>query len=292
MKKEILMPMNLQFFGEEGEGVNVSDDAEPTTTDVSEVESSTTEEGETPSQESEEDSNVQSAEENSKYAAARRKAEAEFNQRQQALDAEFARRFRDYENPITHKPILNQRDYFEALDAQEKLKRDADLRDKGIDPSVFEDMVNRQVENNPVVMQAQMVMQAAQESQLENRIAEDIKAMTKLNPNIKTVDDVLSLPDADDLIALIRDKHISMPDAYKILHFDELMAGKSSSAKQAAINTMNGTSHLNQTDSLANVSDGEVEIPEAELSQWQRAFPDLSAADLRKKYNKVINPRR
>lgn len=286
MKKELLIPMNLQFFAEEGEGAEVSEVAEPTTDDV-EVDSSTTEEDSTP--DSEEESNVQTAEENSKYAAARRKAEAEFNQRQQAMDAEFARRFKGYENPITHKPILNQKDYFEALDAQEKLKRDEELSERGIDPTMFEELVNRQVENNPVVQQAQMVMQAAQQSQIENALAEDMKAITRLNPNLKSLDDVFALPDAEEMIAMVQRNSISLADAYKIKHFDDLMAGRTASAKQAALNTMNGTSHLNQTDSLGGADNGEMEIPVGELEQWKKAFPRASMADLRKKYNRVNN---
>lgn len=291
MKKDLLLPLNLQFFGEEGDaGVNESVNAEPTETDVTEVESSATEEVETSTEESaEETSNVQSAEENAKYAAARRKAEAEFNQRQQAMDAEFAKRFEGYENPITHQPIRTQKDYFEALDAQEKLKRDAELSERGIDPQMFEDMVQRQVNNNPLVQQAQMVMQAAQESQIQNKLAEDMKVISKLNPNLKTAEDVMNLPDAQELISLVKNNGLSLSEAYKLRHMEEILAGKSASAKQAALNTMNGTSHLNQTDSLANTDDGLLEIPTNELAQWQRAFPRATAAELKQKYNRQLN---
>ena len=286
MKKDLLLPLNLQFFGEEGEAsVTESEVAEPTEVDT---EVSTEEESSTEESTEVEESNVQSAEENAKYAAARRRAESEFNQRQQAMDAEFARRFEGYENPITHQPIRNQRDYFEALDAQEKLKRDAELSERGIDPQMFEDMVRRQVDNNPLVQQAQMVMQAAQESQIQNRLAEDMKVISKLNPNLKTAEDVMNLPDAQDLISLVKNNGLSLSDAYKLRHMEEILAGKSASAKQAALNTMNGTSHLNQTDSLANTEDGLVEIPQSELAQWKRAFPHATAAELKKKYNSSL----
>jgi hypothetical protein len=66
------------------------------------------------------------------------------------------------------------------------------------------------------------------------------------------------------------------------------MAGKSASAKQAALNTMNGTSHLNQTDGMAENNDNEVEIPQADLATWKQWFPNASAAELRKKYNATL----
>jgi len=282
--KNNLLDLNLQFFAEEGAGAEVSEAAEPTETDASTEESSTSTEDN--SSESS-DSNVQSAEDNARFAAARRKAEAEFNQKLQAMDAEFANRFKDYENPITHQPIRSQKDYLDALDAQEKLKRDAELQSKGIDPKMFEDMVNRQVENNPLVQQAQAVMQQAQQSQIESSIAESMKVISGLNPNLKTVEDVMDLPNAQQMIGLVR-SGLSLADAYKISNFDDLMAGKAAGAKQAALNSINGTAHLNSTDSLAGADDNEVEIPQNELAQWKRAFPHASAAELRKKYNSTL----
>lgn len=280
--KDLRLPLYLQFFAEEG-GVTESEPAEPT--DAS-VESSTTTEAGEASQESN-DSNVQSAEENAKYAAARRKAEAEFAQYKANEDAEYARRFGDYENPITHQPIRSKKDYFDALDAQEELKRNAELQEKGIDPKVFEDMVNRQVNNNPVVVQAQQVMQMEQQRQIEATLENDMKVISSLNPNLKTVNDVMNLPNADRLVSLVQ-TGLTLADAYKVANFDDLMAGKSASAKQAALNTMNGTSHLTQTDSLASAENGEVEIPNNELDAWKRAFPHASMAELRKKYNSTL----
>ena len=283
--KENLLELDLQFFADEADGVNESEPAEQTE-DVNEVETSATEEVESTSQDDE--SNVQSAEENAKYAAARRRAEAEFAQYKANEDAEFARRFGDYENPITHQPIRSKKDYLEALDAQETLRRNAQLQEKGIDPKVFEDMVNRQVNNNPVVLQAQMVMQQTRDREVANAIDEDVKAITSLNPNLKSLEDIQNLPDFDQMVAMCQTNGIRLKDAYKLTHFDELLAGKSASAKQAALNTMNGTSHLSQTDSLANADGGEVEIPQNELDQWKRAFPHATLAELRKKYNSTL----
>ena len=282
MKNELLIPMNLQFFAEEGDAsVTESEVAEPTEV----AEETTTEE--ISSTEESTDSNVQSAEENAKYAAARRRAEAEFAERQRREDEKFARMFKDYENPITHEPIRNAQDYLNALDAQNKLRTQEELESKGIDPKLFEDMVNRQVENNPYVQQAQVVLQQARQRELDSAIAEGLKEISMLNPNIKTLDDVMALPNAKQIVDYTQT--LSLAEAYKLANFDSLMAGKTASAKQAVLNNMNGTSHLNQTDGIADSNDNEVEIPQNELAQWQRAFPHASMAELRKKYNRQLN---
>lgn len=283
-----LIDLNLQFFAEEGESENISEVADPVegvvdntpTETEAEVESTEVTEPEAP--------NVQSAEENAKYAAARRRAEAEFAEKQRMADAEFARRFEGYENPITHEPIRTQRDYFAALDAQEKLKRDEELSSKGIDPKMFEDMVNRQVNNNPYVQQAQQIIQQAQQSQIESLVADGVKAISQLNPSIRNIDDLVASPNYAQIVGLVRNNNMSLVDAYKLANFDTLMAGKVAGAKQAALNNINGTSHLTQTDGASVPDNGEVEIPTSELEQWKKAFPHASLAELRKKYNSTL----
>lgn len=288
---ETLLSYNLQFFAEDL-GENELEVAEPTTTDNNEPEVEETEATDTGETESDsatpDDSEVQSAEENAKYAAARRKAEQEFQARQQAEDAEFARRFAGYENPITHQPIRSRKDYFDALDAQETLRQREELQNKGIDPSLFEEMVSKQVANNPAVLQAQQVMQAAQEAQIKQRIDADVKAISKLNPSVKTIDDVLNDPNFNQMLELTRNNGLGLADAYKLVNLESLMAGKMASAKQAAINNAKGTSHLAPTDGLSGTDNGLVDIPANELNAWKRAFPNCSMKELKEKYNRSL----
>lgn len=277
------MPLNLQFFGEEevDASVNTQEVAEPEDTEVSEVEEESTEPTEV--EESTPETEVQTAEENARYAAARRRAEQEIKNR----DAEFARRFKDYQNPITHKPILSERDYFEALDAQETLKRNEELRSKGVDPQMFEEMVSRQVANNPAVLQAQEVMTAFQHAQAQSTMENDLKAIQKLNPDIKSADDLVKDPSFGAVLGYFNNG-LPMPEAYKLANFDKLLANNNASAKQKAINNMKGTQHLNPTDGLSSGEGGGVDIPADELSAWKKAFPEASMKELKEKYNRSL----
>lgn len=280
--KNHLMPLNLQFFGEEEvESVNTQEVAEPEDTEVSEVEEESTEPTEV--EESTPETEVQTAEENARYAAARRRAEQEIKNR----DAEFARRFKDYQNPITHKPILSERDYFEALDAQETLKRNEELRSKGVDPQMFEEMVSRQVANNPAVLQAQEVMTAFQHAQAQSTMENDLKAIQKLNPDIKSADDLVNDPSWNAVLGYFNNG-LPMPEAYKLANFDKLLANNNASAKQKAINNMKGTQHLNPTDGLSSGEGGGVDIPADELNAWKKAFPEASMKELKEKYNRSL----
>ena len=102
-------------------------EAEVVTTDVN-TDSSETIEAEGQQLAEGNEAEIQSAEENAKYAAARRRAEQEFAKRQRESDLAFERRFAGYTNPITGQPIRSQKDYFDALDAQEKLQMEQSLQ--------------------------------------------------------------------------------------------------------------------------------------------------------------------
>lgn len=267
---------------------NVGMEANETSENTPEVAEQETESVEEQAEETHsEETNVQSSEENARYAAARRRAEAEYAERQKAQDLEFERRFKGYVNPITQQPIRNQRDYFDALDAQETLRRNQELQSKGIDPQLFEEAVNRQVENNPTLLQAQAIIQANNEARMQNDINEGIKEIQKFDASIKTVEDLLDNENFSKILQGLQN-NMSLADAYKYANLDNLIAQNRSAAKQQAINNIKGTSHLGVTDGLNTSEDEGVDIPTNELGAWKRAFPDASMKELRAKYNRSL----
>lgn len=291
--KENYLPLNLQFFadGEETIGENATD-----TADQSEV---VTEEQTTDTEPSEPTGNeptpqdvtqqtpVQSPEDNTKFATARRQAEREFAERQKSVDLEYQRRFSGYVNPLTNQPIRSQKDYLDALDAQEVVKQRQELQEKGIDPDMLSQIVSRQVENNPVVRQAQEVMQQTINNQSNQMISEDIKEIMRIDPSVKSMEDVAKSPNINQILSLTQ-SGLRFADAYKVANMDLLISNKAVSAKQSAINNIKGTQHLNATNNISANNDSSVDIPSSELTNWQDAYPDLSMADLRKKYNQTL----
>ena len=288
-----LYPLNLQFFaeGEELTGANDMDFAEP---------SDPTTEEHTPNTEPSEPTGneltlqndtpptpVQSAEDNAKAAAARRQAEREFQEKQKQTDIWYATKFAGYTNPLTNQPIRSEQDYRNALDAQEIVKQRQELQEKGIDPDMLSQIVSRQVENNPVVKQAQEVMQRTINDQSNQMITEDIKEIMRIDPNVKSIDDIAKLPNVSQILSLTQ-TGMRFSDAYKVANMDSLINNKAGAAKQAAINNMKGTQHLNATNNINANNDSSVDIPSSELTNWQDAYPDLSMAELKKKYNQTL----
>lgn len=205
-------------------------------------------------------------------AAARRKAEAEMK----ARDAEYARRFGKWNNPKTGQPIRSERDYLDALDAQEEMKAKEQLKQNGIDPSVIDQLVI----NNPAVRQAQAVMAQAEQQAMFNRINNDVAELGKLDPSIVSLETV-----PPDVIRYCMERNMdSLVDAYKIVMYGKVSDTQQAAIQQQAINQAKGKSHLNPVNGVA-VQDKLVDIPQEDLGRWKEYFPDKSYEELKKMYN-------
>ena len=106
------IPMNLQMYAEGGEGPDIAD---PVSEELAEVVDFVDPEGDKGEKDPEPaDPGI---DENAIYAEARRTAEKQMN----AMNARVMSRFAGMTNPETGQPIKTVADYFEALDAQERV---------------------------------------------------------------------------------------------------------------------------------------------------------------------------
>lgn len=271
------LPLNIQFFAEE-ESVETQEVAEPVTAENEDVQP----ESETSEQTQEVAEPVQSQEENARYAAIRRKTEEEAKRK---YDKIFAKTFGNHVNPITGKPIQGVDDYLEALSAQQQAQIEAQLKNNGFDTSILKQLI----ENNPTVRQAQQVMDQQKAEALDRQILNDIAEINKMNPKIKTHEDLAN----DDSFVAVYEKWqkcggaLSLAESYELVNRDTLTSKKLEAAKQAAINQAKGKSHLETTKGVT-IPDNTVDIPASELPVWKEAYPELSMSQLREKYNKTL----
>lgn len=272
---------DLQFFADEG--AEESDTADQTEVDEGEEYA---EDADETGEETEDDSEEEEEDRDSIYAAARRRAEAEirskYEKEQSERDSWFAELCKGRVNPETNEPITNEAEYIEALQAQQRVNINAQLTEKGIDPSVIEQMLA----NNPTLKQAQRVIAESQEREAQTQIQQDIKNILSLDKNFTSEDDLVSSEEFQKAIQYCNNvPGTRLTDAYKIVNFDALRSAGVKAAKQAAINEAKGKGHL--TSPNAPTGKGSVEIPEGELSRWQRMFPSKSHKELTSIYAKV-----
>ena len=278
------MKLNLQFFADEevSIGAEESEAATPVEVEGTDVDSEVSEETEaTESTTEAEEPEEQTVDVNAIAAAARRKAEAEIRalkETQAKTDAEYVRRFGNFKNPITGEPIRSQADYLAALDAQEQIKNERVLREKGVDPSIINDLVAR----NPIVVEASQYLATAKERETMALIDADVQKLAELDPNIHSLDDVPA-----NVIQTAIDKGYTLVDAYKVENYGKMTSQKAEAIRQGAINQAKGKAHLAPVNGVA-VTDNSVEIPQNLRAMWEEAFPNKTWAERKALYNEQL----
>ena len=266
------------------EGVNESESAEQTeVASEPEVNTEGTEsepEGNTEPEVTEE----QPEDRNAAFARVRREAEAKANRRMSALDAEVAERFKGLSNPITGQPITSAREYFDALDAQEKLATQKKLADNGIDPELIEKAVN----NSPAVKAANLVIQEQRLKEVQTYLEKQIEEVGKIDPDIKSAKDIEQSERYPEVLKYVNENHLSVVDAYKLVYADKIASRKTAAIKQQAINNVKSQQHLKSTDGIATANEL-AEIPQSQMAEWRRFFQGKSDAEIRELYNKSLH---
>lgn len=258
--KNKLLNYELQMFAEEVEGVsegsevaeqnNVVDESEaPEENDVAD-------EGDAKP--------VQSAEDNARFAAMRRKAEEQAMRKvSSSYDSRIADLCRGIKHPVTGEPITTFDGYMDALDAQKRQERDSELRSKGVDPSMIDDMIA----SHPVMKQAMEVIQQSKVNEADNALNRDIELLSQYDSSIKSVEDLTKLPNFNEILEKVK-LGSNVVDAYKMVNFDAIMKHQNESARQQAINEMRGKSHLGSPNGVA-VQDSSEEVPMEILNRYR-----------------------
>lgn len=262
MEKRNLLDFDLQLFGEEeATGENeVSETADQTEETEGESEETVVEETSGNDEPPE-----QTPEENARYAAIRRRAEEDARRRYEgelnAMNNQIAAMCQGVTHPVTGQPITNVRDYVDALQIQQRQAQEQELQDKGIDPS----LIDRMIASNPVVMQAQQVIEQSKMMNAETALQNDLAELTKIDPTIKGIADLANLPNFNEMLNLVAYNKLSLVDAYKLTNFGR----NNDAARQQAINQMRGKAHLpSQPNGVATEND-DVEVPAEIMSRWK-----------------------
>jgi len=284
MKKNLL-DLDLQLFAEEAEDAGAN---EVETTAESQEEASEGEEAETGANEEPGTAEPeQTPEENARYAAIRRRAEEEakrkYDAQQAAMNQQIAAMCQGVTHPVTNQPIRTVQEYVEALSIQQKMAREQELQEKGVDPALIDQMVA----SNPAVLQAQMYMAQMQEQENLAKVQRDIEEISKLDPNVKTAEDLYNAPYLNDLIAYCQQHNTTLTDAYKILQFNNLLSNNNDAARQQAINQMRGKSHLPSQSQSVATDDDYVEVPAEIMTRMKEE--GKTEKQIRELYRKVAN---
>lgn len=239
----------------------------------------------------------QTPEERSRFAAARRKAEAERDaavqkaredaqaEAQRVIDEAFKNS--GLTNPYTKQPITSKAEYDEYRARFEAEKKARLLKKSGMTDEEF----NQFVSELPEVRQAKQAQAAAEEAakqareqQARLKVDEQLREISALDPSIKELKDIAKMETYPKFYELVK-KGNSLTDAFKLANFETLNRSTAAASRQAAINAAQGKSHLAQT---ASRGTGAASVP-ADVKEAYRAFnPNATDAEIQQHYNKYL----
>lgn len=222
------------------------------------------------------------------WAIARKRSEREAQAR---IDRQIAQRFGQYKNPATGKNIATLDDYFAAMDAQaEQSRQDAIDRMTANQSREQQEALRQILANDPEKRRLNARVQELEQKQIDEQAGaafnRDFAELQKLEPALKTVNDLEKLDGFDKIVRLVQEKGLDMVTAYKAVNFGKATQASQAAGKQAAINAAKGKNHLAAHDGQAQPGTQKV-MSESMLNLAKEAFPDKSDAEIQKLYNSI-----
>ena len=288
--------------GEEAQGENEQEAAEPAEEDSKEEPESVTGPGDTgepgtPGTEEQKEKPKQTPEENARYAAARRKAEAERDaaiakakkdakkEAQQIIEQAF--KASGLVNPYTKQPITTKAEYDEYREQFESEKRKNILKKSGMSDDEFRQFV----ENLPEVRQAREAQakaeaaeKEARKEQAKSKIEEQLREIRELDPTIQGIEDLSKMENYPKFYELVK-RGNTLTDAFKLANYDALTREAVNASRQAAIQTARSKQHLRQT---AARGQGEITVPKDIRDAYLTFNPGATAAEIQAHYKNYL----
>ena len=226
---------------------------------------------------SDESHRVQTDEENARYAAMRRKAEADAEKRMNAeLDKSIASL--GLTDPYTNKPITNHAE-MQAYRQRFVEEQRKEMQEKaGMSPEDYQ----RFVDSLPEVQAGKAAQQKVMDLEIRAKIDSQMREIQMISPEIKSMEDLSKLDNFDKLYDMVG-KGYELADAYKVLNYDRLTAKAAEAAKQQALNSIGGKNHLQP---VTPRGQGTVPVPADVVAEYRALMPEATDAEIQAHYNK------
>lgn len=215
----------------------------------------------------------QTAEDNAKYAAARRKAETQKNAEMDALIAGLGLK------DTNGAAITTKAQY----DAYRKSRDDAEKAENARRLGTTAEELDRIIEASPQMKKAKEREEQYAKAETERRLSEELSEIAGIDPTVKSFDDLAGQENFGEVLAKVQ-RGYSLVDAYKLANMDKLASSKAAAAKQKAMNSAASKAHMQPLGN--NAGKAPIPVPKETLEYYHRFCPNMSDEDITKHYNK------
>lgn len=208
---------------------------------------------------------------------------AEKDRSKAEMDAFFANAA--LKNTITGKPITCMEEFNEWKQAFDAAKLQRDLKAGKLTP----ESLQKAIEQTPAMKQVQQIARRQEEDRRQDsvltqaQVDAELREIHKLDPSIKDVKDLLTMPSAREFYALVR-KGNSFLDAFRLANYDRLKAEAAEAARQQAMNNARSKDHL--TGSGPQRGQGAAPVPADEMAMFRAINPGATDAEIQAYYNR------
>ncbi|MBQ2897983.1 MAG: hypothetical protein IJE46_06680 [Clostridia bacterium] len=219
--------------------------------------------------------NVQSKEDNARFAAARRESEARTRQMENRMNA------------LAKSQGFNSFDEFEKHLKEEKLNEmGKKLYDTyGVDADEVKPFINDMVNAHPDVIKAREALELSRQQEAERYVKAEIEKIQEFNPDIKSFEDILALDNFSEIEDLLN-KNYSISDAYKLANLSSIVEQGSKKGAQMARNDIESKNHLTTTKG-AGAGDTVI-VPEDIKEQYRAFIPGITDEEIAKDFKKSM----
>lgn len=189
-------------------------------------------------------------------------------------------------NTFTGEPITTM-EQFNEWDQKFKAEK---LQQELAAGKLTQEGLNAAISEHPMVKQAAEIVrqhgvQEAQHQQeaFQAKVDDQIAQIGKLDPSIKSVNDLLNMPTSKEFYAYVHQGHDFL-SAFKLANFDRLTAANAEAERQRAMNNARGKEHMTPVGN--NRGSGALSVPAKELAYYRAFNPNATEADIQVHFNK------
>lgn len=215
--------------------------------------------------------------------AARRRAE----EKQKAIDEAVAKTKAEYaerERRVITKLQLKDPETDENVDSLEGIEKwHSSFEDRKFDREFETGNPSREAVAAEVRKQLEAEHAAAAKKEADERlVSEDLAKITALDPEIRTVGDLLAMENADEFRRHV-ERGASFYDAFRLANYEKLTAASAKAAEDAAKANARSKDHLVPTKTRGK---GAPSVPSDEMEMFRLFNPKASDDEIEKYYQK------
>lgn len=228
-----------------------------------------------PQEQPAEEKEQQTREENSRYAAIRRRAEQEAKRKaEHELDSLLAGA--GIENPYTKEPIKNRAD----LESYRTRYREEQRREFQEHGNMTDEQYESFVSELPEVQKAREQNERFAAIEVQAQLEHDLKEIAKHDPAVTSIEVLAQQETYPDLCKLV-ERGYTLSDAYTLTHLEEITAKRAEAAHQAALNSVNQKQHLEKTEQRG---EGGITVPADIIAEYRLFLPGATDEEIRQHY--------